>query len=185
MLRTFETCRSDTVGTFADLFRSTLAVLCLCTIAQRLLSKSITVSPFRALVVTAQPVRVIARDTLRLAVLRTSNASGAHTIAGAGTSLVIATDGICDARSRHRLNPPKGIAVGPMSALRLIKKETVVTGGASSRSACAANTFCCNTVGTCALPKVTTSRVGCFSASNMQYPALAVAISVRFAHVTV
>ena len=37
---------------------------------------------------------------------------------GAGTSLVIATDGICDARSRHKFNPAKGIAVGPMSATR-------------------------------------------------------------------
>ena len=112
MLRTFETCRSDTVGTFADLFRSTLAVLCLCTIVQRLLSKSITVSPFRALVVTAQPVRVIALDTLRVAVLLTISAAGACAVL-AFALLVVATVGVVGVGSGLRFHLALAVTISP------------------------------------------------------------------------
>ena len=68
---------SDTLRTFTDLVGTTLTVFCTCANCQCLLSEGVTVGPFRALVVTAQPIRVIALDALRVAVSWTSSATGA------------------------------------------------------------------------------------------------------------
>ena len=68
---------SNALGTFADLLSATLTVRGVCANSQCLFSESVAVGPFRALVVTAQPIRVIALDALSVAVVRTSSAAGA------------------------------------------------------------------------------------------------------------
>ena len=67
-----------TIITFADLHVTALAVGGACTSGLRLLSFSVAVGPFLALVVSAQPMGCVTFDTLGHAVRRTSSAGGAR-----------------------------------------------------------------------------------------------------------
>jgi len=81
VLWTFEACRSDALRAFAALQVTALAVGRGCATCLRLLSDGVAVGPFLArVVITVQPIGLLARNALGGDVRRTSSAAGARAV---------------------------------------------------------------------------------------------------------
>ena len=132
-----------------------------------------------------QPICIVTSTTVRGHVGRALCSIGADTIFVTRAPFVTTATCVYRTRTGQLYQTAFGVTVSVRLALRLIEEETVVAGSALSRSAYAANAFCCNAVDARALPKFTTNRVAGFSARHLQYSALAVTVAVRFAHAIV